>query len=127
MEERSKDVPAAPPARKIILIEISGWPVVRESHLEAPANGWARNAPATRAANPAAGLGPVDYLLSRRNSSIARRIASCRSQFFLSIQRLIRASFPFLEVVMKTLLNSYSIRQSTLEPSDAGGSTRWAF
>ena len=51
---------------------------------------------------------PGCYLLSRRNSSIASRIASCRLQFFLSIHRLIRASFPFLEVVMKTLLNSNS-------------------
>ena len=37
-----------PPAREIILIEISGWPVVRESHLEDPAHGRARKA-ATRA------------------------------------------------------------------------------
>jgi len=36
-----------PPAREII--EISGWPVVRESHLEDPAHGRARKAPATRA------------------------------------------------------------------------------
>jgi hypothetical protein len=75
----------------------------------------------------AVGLGPVHYLLTRRNSSIASRIASFRSQFFLSVHRLIRASFPFLEVVMKAVLNSYSIRQSTLGPSDAGGSTGRAF
>ena len=37
-----------PPARKIIPIEISGWPVARESHLEDPAHGRARKA-ATRA------------------------------------------------------------------------------
>jgi hypothetical protein len=43
-----------------------------------------------------AGLSPVHYLLSRRNSSIASRIASCRSQFFLSAHRLIKASFPGL-------------------------------
>ena len=90
------------------------WPVVRESHLEDPAHRRARKAPTTRAANPPAGLGPVHYLLSRRNYSITSRIASSRSHFFLSVHRLIRASFPFLEVVMKTLLNSCSIRQSTL-------------
>jgi hypothetical protein len=38
-----------PPAREIIPIEISGWPVVRESHLEDPAHGRARKVPATRA------------------------------------------------------------------------------
>src|SRR6476646_9491580 len=31
-----------PPAREIIPIEISGWPVARESHLEDPAHGRAR-------------------------------------------------------------------------------------
>jgi hypothetical protein len=62
-------------------------------------------------------LALVHYLLSRRNSSIASRIASSRSHFFLSIHRLIRACFPSFEVVMKTLLNSRSIP----------GSTRWAF
>ena len=36
-----------------------------------------------------------------------------RSHFFLSVHRLIRACFPSLEVVMKTLLNSCSIRGST--------------
>ena len=36
-------------ARDIIPIEIFGWPVVRESHLEDPAHGRARKAPATRA------------------------------------------------------------------------------
>ena len=63
---------------------------MREACFAPPRN----NAPATRAANPR----PVedDHLLSRRNSSIASRIASCRSQFFLSVHRLIRASLPVL-------------------------------
>jgi hypothetical protein len=55
-----------------------------------------------------------DYLFSRRHSSIARRIASPRLHFFFSIHRSIRPSFPSFEVVMKTLLNSCSIRGSTL-------------
>lgn len=53
------------------------------------------------------------YLLSRRHSSTASRIASPRPHFFLSVHRLIRASFPSLEVIMKTLLNSRSICGST--------------
>src|SRR5215216_1990867 len=55
----------------------------------------------------------INHLLSRRHSSTARRIASPRPHFFLSIPLWIKPSLPSFDVVINTLLNSSSIRGST--------------